>query len=57
MTADGGGEVEAFLLRARNLLESAEAADPEARLKALEDLHGLLEEELDRIVEQNPPRQ
>lgn len=57
MTAEGGGEVEAFLLRARNLLESAEAADADARLKALEDLHALLEEELDRIVEQNPPRQ
>lgn len=57
MVAEGGSEVEAFILRARNLLESAEAADADARLKALEDLHVLLEEELDRIVEQNPPRQ
>lgn len=57
MSTEGGNEVEAFLLRARNLLESAEAADTAARLEALEALHTLLEEELDRIVEQNPPRQ
>lgn len=56
MTTEGGSEVEALLLRARNLLENAEGADDAARLKVLEDLHALLEEELDRNVEQNPPR-
>lgn len=56
MTTEGGSEVEALLLRVRNLLENAEGADDAARLKVLEDLHALLEEELDRNVEQNPPR-
>ena len=48
--------MDALLARARSLLEGAEEADDATRLKALEDLHHLLEEQLDRGVEQNPPR-
>ncbi len=58
MASDGPSlsGVDALLARARALLEGAEEADDATRLKALEDLHNLLEEQLDRGVEQNPPR-
>lgn len=46
------GELGALVARARALLESASGADEATRLKALEDLHEMLEEELDRNVEQ-----